>query len=117
MLSLWVYCVLDVIATKEPLIRNLPKTAWLLLVLFFGPIGSIAWLALGRPAFAGWRPGDTAVRPARHVRGPEDLPGFAARTPEIDKAEQDRRRQERLRRWEERRRERDGGNPPTPPSG
>jgi hypothetical protein len=101
-LALWVYCVLDAIATDEALIRNLPKFAWLVVILLFGPVGCIAWLALGRPAFAGWRPGDTAVRPARPVRGPEDIPGFAPR--EIDRAARDRERAERVRRWEEQRR-------------
>jgi hypothetical protein len=107
-LALWVYCILDVIATEEALIRNLSKFPWLLVILFFGPIGCIAWLALGRPAFAGWRPGDTTIRPARPVRGPEDMPGFAQR--EVDRAERDREREERLRRWEEqRRRDTDSG--------
>jgi hypothetical protein len=30
-------------------IRNLPKVAWLLIVLFFPVVGSIAWLVAGRP--------------------------------------------------------------------
>lgn len=73
-IALYVYCVLDVIATDELLIRNLPKTVWLLLVLFLPTIGGLAWLLLGRPPYAGLRPGDTSPRTARPVRGPDDDP-------------------------------------------
>jgi hypothetical protein len=75
--AVWIYAVLDVIATDESLARNLPKMVWLLLVLFVPTIGAIAWLALGRPLYAGWRPGDTRPRPPRSTyRGPEDDPNF-----------------------------------------
>lgn len=48
-LVLWVYCLVDVITSRENGIRNLSKTIWLLLVLFFPLIGSIAWFVAGRP--------------------------------------------------------------------
>ena len=48
-LCLTVYCALNVITTPEGAVRNLSKMIWLLLVLFFPPIGSIAWLVAGRP--------------------------------------------------------------------
>lgn len=76
--GLWIYAVLDVIATDESLVRNLPKMVWLLLVLFVPTIGAVAWLGLGRPLYAGWRPGDTTSRgrPQPRYRGPEDDPDF-----------------------------------------
>jgi len=100
LLILWVYCILDVIATDEMLARNMPKMIWLLIVIFVPTVGSIAWLALGRPERAGIRPGETSTRPARRVIGPEDSPEFMLR------AAQD---VERLRLWEDdlRRREED----------
>jgi hypothetical protein len=49
MLALDVFCVIDLIQTREDEVRNLPKIAWLLLILIFTPIGSIAWLVAGRP--------------------------------------------------------------------
>ncbi len=76
LIALWLYCIFDVISTDEVLVRNLPKMAWLFIVIFLPDIGSIAWLALGRPVFAGWRPGGTAERPTRRVVGPEDRPDF-----------------------------------------
>jgi hypothetical protein len=48
-LGLWIFCLLDVISTDEYACRNLGKTMWVLLVLFFPLIGSIAWLVAGRP--------------------------------------------------------------------
>ncbi len=78
LIALWVYCILDVIATDEMLVRSLPKLAWLLIVVVLPTVGSIAWLALGRPVFAGWRPGDSTGRQTRRVVGPEDRPDFGS---------------------------------------
>jgi Phospholipase_D-nuclease N-terminal len=46
---LWVFCVVDVIMTPERLCRNLPKLAWVFIVLLFFDIGAFAWLIAGRP--------------------------------------------------------------------
>jgi hypothetical protein len=48
-LGLMIFCLLDVISTDEYACRNLSKIWWLLLVLFFPFVGSIAWLVAGRP--------------------------------------------------------------------
>ena len=111
---LWIYCILDVIATDEVLMRNLPKWPWLIIVFFLPEIGSIAWLALGRPQFAGWRPGDTTPRRSRSVRGPEDDPDFT-RHPSGRDSGDDRWRlqawEEELRRREDDLRRREDGGP------
>lgn len=99
MMALWVYAVLDAIATEAMLVRNLPKMTWLFIVLLFPGIGAIAWLALGRPLYAGWRPGDTAARarPTRQVRGPEDSDAWrpASTSSSNDMAARERRVRER----------------------
>lgn len=46
---LWLFCLIDVITSREDSVRNLAKTWWLLIVLFFPLAGSIAWLVAGRP--------------------------------------------------------------------
>ena len=111
LIALWIYCIFDVISTDEVLVRSLPKMAWLFIVIILPDIGSIAWLALGRPQFAGWRPGGTDRAPSRAV-GPEDLPTYpAARAGSPD---------ERLQAWEndlhrreeDLRRRREGGTGP-----
>ena len=45
----WVYCLIEVILTREDEVRNLAKGFWVLLVLFFPIIGGVAWFVAGRP--------------------------------------------------------------------
>jgi hypothetical protein len=118
LLALWVFCIFDVIATDDVLVRNLPKGLWLLIVIFLPDIGSLAWLLLGRPMYAGWRPGDTTRRTPRRVIGPEDRADFPTSRPralpprEDDLAEWE----ERLRRREEELRRREQGETDLPPA-
>src|SRR4051794_22176138 len=76
LLGLWIYCIFDAISTDASMVRNLPKNFWIILVIILPDVGSIAWLVLGRPERAGWRPGDTTYRKPFStrfvVRGPED---------------------------------------------
>ena len=105
-LGLWIFCLIDVITTDESQMRNLPKLVWLLFVLFFPLVGSVAWLVAGRPD-------GSAGRRSAHEREvphfPEyDRPGRAAAVdPEKDeaflrqireRAEEQRRRYEASRR-------------------
>lgn len=87
---LWIFCVLDAITTPENRVRNLPKLAWVFIVVLFLDLGALLWLLLGRPwnapvtrtAWSGrarrWDPSD-AARPVRRVPGnPDDDPEFLA---------------------------------------
>ena len=95
--ALWVFCLVDAISAPADRVRNLPKVAWVLLVLFFPFVGSVAWLVAGRPQ-APTRPAPTSAIPE------SDRPGrFAAADPEKDeeflrqirkRAEEQRRRYE-----------------------
>jgi hypothetical protein len=75
-LILWLYCIYDVITTDEAIIRHLPKVVWLLIVIVLSDIGSILWLALGRPQI--WtrqvhdpqRYGSHRIRPAPSQSAP-----------------------------------------------
>lgn len=83
LLMLDIFCVIDVIVSREDDVRHLPKIAWLLLILIFPPIGAIAWLAAGRPTRA------QRQRSAHEREVPQfpeyDRPGRAAGlTPESD---------------------------------
>jgi len=91
LLGLWLFAIFDVISTDSALCRNLPKGIWLMIVLFLPDIGSIAWLLLGRPESAGFRPGDTTMRTSRRPIGPEDAPSYQSRSEELNR---------RLEEWE-----------------
>ena len=111
-LCLLVYCLLNVITTPESEVRNLPKTVWLLLVLFFPLVGGIAWLVAGRPLTPSRSlpyKGNTGVppeydRPGRaQAASPDDDEAFLRQLRE--RAEQQRRAElaaEEQRRAEER---------------
>ena len=47
--ALWVYALVDAIGAPSDRVRNLPKALWIVLILFFPLVGSIAWFAAGRP--------------------------------------------------------------------
>jgi hypothetical protein len=99
LLAFWIWAILDVIATDSGMCRNLPKGVWLVLVLLLPDIGSLAWVLLGRPEKAAWRPGSTDFAARRRPIAYEDQPRFDAK-PEIVT---DRRSQEldrRLDEWE-----------------
>jgi hypothetical protein len=114
--ALFVFCLVDVIQTPERNIRNLSKVIWLLLVLFFPFVGSVAWLVAGRPESG---PRRESPHERRTADFPEyDRPGRASSAdPDSDdaflrqvreRAEEQRRRHEADRRQRERERE----NPP-----
>ena len=80
--TLFVYCLFDVIGTDRELVRNLPKLAWLALVVIVPVFGSVAWLVLGRPRGAAALPGTTTAPPRRSSRrpvAPDDDPEFLRR--------------------------------------
>ena len=74
--ALWVFCLVDVIGTPNAWCATCPKLAWLLLVLLFPLVGSILWLAAGRPEAEGRA---LVATSARQSAFPEyDRPGRAA---------------------------------------
>jgi phospholipase D-like protein len=93
-LGLWIFCIIDVITTPEGQCRNLPKIAWLLIVILLMDIGSIAWLIAGRDWNAEPRvpaakaPGRPAGRP--RANNPDDDEDFLAGL--RSRAEEQRRR-------------------------
>lgn len=73
----WVYTLVKVVTTPDALIRNLPKVAWLLIVLFFPMLGTIGWFVFGAPEARGQRPLSSHER-ARPDFPEYDRPGRAA---------------------------------------
>lgn len=105
--ALWVFCLVDVIGSDAARVRNLPKVAWVVLILIFPLVGSIAWLVVGRPEGAARR--SPYERPVPDF--PEyDRPGRAAAADPAKDAEflrQIRERAEQQRRAYEEQRSRD----------
>ncbi len=84
-LGLLLFSLLDCIATASSSCRNLPKSLWILLIVFLPTIGSVAWLLLGRPVKARLLSGDIRYRPDQAARpkrplGPDDDPRFLEMT-------------------------------------
>lgn len=114
LIGLWVWAIFDVIASDSVIVRNLPKPVWLILVLIFPDIGSIAWLLLGRPASKSFVPGG-APPPRDPVWVQDDVrrQRYAELDEELDRRIEARRLQE----WEDdlRRREQQLGGGSTDP--
>ena len=85
--ALWFWAILDCISTDSILVRNLPKTTWLFVVIFLSMPGALAWLLLGRPEGAGlgiggtYRPADYTQRP--RSKGFEDSAEWQSRSKRI----------------------------------
>jgi hypothetical protein len=109
LLGVWLYCLFDVITTDPARCRNLPKLAWLAIVLLLPDVGSIAWLVAGHP----WQsqPGRERHRAAgrQSPTSPDDDEAFLRGLRE--RAEQQRRdyqAQQELRAEQERQRRQPG---------
>lgn len=112
-LCLFVYCLVDAIRTPEDEVRHLPKVMWVLLVLFFPFVGSLAWLFAGRPPKA-----PRAQQRSTSQFSGHDRPGRAAASNPDDDEEflrQVRRRAEEQRRRLEEQRKQDEQGGATPP--
>jgi hypothetical protein len=66
-----IYTLIDCARTDESQIRNLPKWAWILIIIVIGTLGPIAYWIAGRPK----RPG-LGGGPKRRILPPDDDPDF-----------------------------------------
>lgn len=108
-LGLLIYCLIDCIQTDSAAVRNLNKTLWILLILFFPLIGAIAWLVAGRPqnpyrqgGQTPWRATETAGFP--EYERPTDYQRSAAAIDDQLRRDQervDREHEDAMRKWEE----------------
>jgi hypothetical protein len=115
---LGICALISCLSTEEREIRALPRIAWVLIILFFPLVGSIAWFVAGRASAAAppaktWRTGGGFPERERpRPMAPDDDPEFLrSLNPPKDRDVQ-RRSEEDLRRREEELRKRDGREPP-----
>jgi len=104
-IALLVFCLIDAVQTPESSMRNLPKWAWVVLIIILPVVGPVAWLLAGRPrrnqTTASGPSTRTAgypeyERPRRGPRAPDDDPEFLA-TLKSGNAEHE----DLLKKWEE----------------
>ncbi|MGY0005532.1 PLD nuclease N-terminal domain-containing protein [Micromonospora sp. I033] len=98
-----VCALISCLSAEEGEIRALPRVAWVLIILFFPLVGSIAWFVAGREAGArrprtAWPMGNGfSEQSRRRSVAPDDDPEFLSSLGERSRAED----RERLRRWED----------------
>ena len=66
-----IYTLADCARTPQELIRNLPKWAWIAIIIIIQTLGAIAYWVAGRPK----RPG-RGGGPKRRILPPDDDPDF-----------------------------------------
>lgn len=119
-LILAVVALISCLSAEDGEIRALPRFAWVLIILFFPLVGSIAWFVAGRPVPAtpgtGSRPGGgSSGRDRQRPLAPDDDPEFL-RSLDSERSKQDRELLERwerdLRRREDELRRGDSSDPP-----
>ncbi|MFC7220315.1 PLD nuclease N-terminal domain-containing protein [Streptomyces polyrhachis] len=122
-LALWIYAFVDCLNTPEDEVKHLPKVGWVLIILFFATLGSIAWLLAGRPRRSAPAMGSTPAEWHRSYEpkatlAPDDDPEFLASLREANRRDESllkdweadlRRREEELRRREDGPESADGG--------
>jgi hypothetical protein len=81
-LALWLFCIVDVLTTDAARCRTLPKGVWVVIVLLFFDLGSIAWLVAGHP----WDSSGARSLPYKGNRGNTDADrATGGRFPEYDR--------------------------------
>lgn len=92
-LGLWIFCLIDAITTDEGSVRNLGKTFWIVLIVFLPLVGSVAWLAAGRPQA-------TPSMPYKGNYGPvvsdRERPGWHPSSNPVDDEDYQRKLRERV---------------------
>jgi Phospholipase_D-nuclease N-terminal len=100
LLVFWLYALYDAITTNDVLVRNLPKVAWIIIIILLSEIGAAAWFLLGRPSKASLSTGDNRYRDYSNPLDAADMTGLS---PVV----RDREERARMRVWEEQLRRRE----------
>lgn len=100
LLAFWLYALYDAITTVEVHVRNLPKLAWVLIIIFLFEIGAAAWFLLGRPSKASFSSSDGKYRAYTNPLDAADMTGLS---PVV----RDREERARMQVWEEQLRRRE----------
>jgi Phospholipase_D-nuclease N-terminal len=123
-IALAVIALISCLSADDDEIRALPRLVWVLIILFFPLIGSIAWFLAGRPARttprSGWRTGGGfPEHERRRPVAPDDDPDFLRSLDASADPERSKQDREMFEKWEddlrrredELRRKNDGDDP------
>ncbi len=100
LLAFWLYALYDAITTYDVHVRNLPKVAWVIIIILLFEIGAAAWFLFGRPSKTSLSAGDNRYRAYPNPLDSADMTGLS---PVV----RDREERARLRVWEEQLRRRE----------
>lgn len=81
-LLLVVFCLIDCVQANDARVRNLPKWAWVIMIILIPIVGCIAWLFVGRPTRG--TAGREAPKPATRPAGFEQYPRPRPKAPDDD---------------------------------
>ena len=104
-LALAIFSLIDCIQSDERRVRNLPKWAWMLLIVLIPIAGPLVWLLAGRPTRATAGPAASwpttarypeSERPRQRAKAPDDDPEFLRSLKKANTEHEDL-----LRKWEE----------------
>jgi hypothetical protein len=103
-IALTVVALISCLSAEDGELRALPRWAWIIIILLFPLVGSIAYLVAGKPVKTGsrpgtWRPGSgfpERERPKRPI-APDDDPEFLRQLDARSKQDDE----DLMKRWEE----------------
>ena len=76
LLAFTVWCLVSLVQAPDGAVRNLPRWAWVVLVLLFPLVGGLAYVVAGRPLATADGPGGPDPRRRPTPRGPDDDEDF-----------------------------------------
>jgi hypothetical protein len=73
----WLWAIFDSLTCDDRRVRNLPRWAWVVVILVFLELGALAWAIFGRPHGRQLAARGTRLQPTRSGPiGPDDDPDF-----------------------------------------
>jgi len=76
LLAFTVWCLVSIVQAPDGAVRNLPRWAWVVLVLLFPLVGGTAYVIAGRPLATADGHGTPGLQRRSAPRGPDDDEDF-----------------------------------------
>jgi hypothetical protein len=76
LLLFWIWALIDCIAADKTQVRNLPKLAWIVIVVVLAALGGLLWVLIGRPDHRSQKVATNDYSAPRRPVGLEDEPRY-----------------------------------------